>query len=343
MDSVTHIALGACMGKILLPEKMGKKALWLGALAHSIPDIDIISTFFNSQTQDLLLHRSISHSLFIAVVFALLFAAFSYTRNKRTIKFGRLFFPFLAMVVLHDLLDTCNNYGTELFAPFSSQRFSFHLLYVADPLFTITPLVVATLLFAKKAHWANAPKAALLGIVLPCFYIVVVGFEKNKAEKILAENPPTPSAHFDLLTPTPFNGFLWYGVFSTDSMVYTTYLSSFDKPGFLVPYTSHPKNAQLLNGYMDDQDTQNLLEFSEGIYTVEQRKDTIQFNIPRFGQIQGWRYSDAPFTFYYYIRPDISNSLSMQRGRLKGWNRQAARYYWNRIWGRATTQKKGSN
>ncbi|WP_447642688.1 MULTISPECIES: metal-dependent hydrolase [Chitinophagaceae] len=334
MDSVTHIVLGACMGKVLLPEKLGKKALVLGAIAHSIPDIDIISTFFNSQTQDLVLHRAISHSLFMAMIFALLFTAFTYTRNKRKIKFRRLFFPFLILVSLHDLLDTCNNYGTELFAPFSSERFSFHLLYVADPLFTIVPLIVAILLFVKKSSWINAKKAAVLGILAPCLYVSIVGWGKIRTEQALAQSPPIANAHFELLTPTPFNGFLWYGIFTTDSTVYTTYRSTWDQSDTQPRYAAFPRNERLLAKYMNEQDTQNLLEFSQGIYTVKQKQDTVQFNIPRFGQILGWQYPQAPFTFYYYVHPDVNNSLAVQRGRLKGWNKQTIIYFWNRILGK---------
>lgn len=334
MDSVTHIVLGACIGKVVLPKEMGKKALVLGALAHSLPDIDSISSFFNTATQDLLLHRSISHSLFIAIIFALLLASFSYTRHKRNIRFARLFFPFLLLVGLHDILDTCNNYGTELFAPFSSERFSFHLLYVADPLFSIVPLIAAVFLFIKKNTWKYATKAALLGIIVPCLYLGIVGFGKTKAEKILAQNPPAANAHFDFLTPTPFNGFLWYGVFSTDSTIYTTYRSTFDKKDYKAPYSNYPKNKELLDNYKDDPDTKNLLEFSDGIYTVEKKQDTIQFNIPRFGQIMGWQNLNAPFTFYYYIHPEVNNSLAVQRGRLKGWNKQSIHFFWERICGK---------
>ncbi|PZP49973.1 MAG: metal-dependent hydrolase [Pseudopedobacter saltans] len=337
MDSLTHIVLGACIGKVVLPQKMGKKALILGAIAHSIPDIDAISSFFNTATQDLVIHRAISHSLFIAIIFALLFAAFSYTRYKRTIKFARFFFPFLLLVGLHDILDTCNNYGTELFAPFSDKRYSFHLLYVADPLFSIVPLIAAIFLFIKKNNWRYGKIAAILGIVVPCTYVSLIGIGKTKVEKALAKNPPIPNAHFDFLTPTPFNGFLWYGVFSNDSTVYTTYRSTFDQPNYSASYSSYAINKDLLKPYMEEQDTKNLLEFSEGIYTIEQKQDTIQFNIPRFGQIMGWQYANAPFTFYYYVHPDVNNSLAVQRGRLKGWNKQSMAFFWNRITGKHPT------
>ena len=35
MDSVTHIVIGACIGELVLPRQLGKKRLWMGALANS--------------------------------------------------------------------------------------------------------------------------------------------------------------------------------------------------------------------------------------------------------------------------------------------------------------------
>ena len=47
MDSITHIALGACMGEAFLDRKLGKKAMVWGALAQSVPDIDLKEELFN--------------------------------------------------------------------------------------------------------------------------------------------------------------------------------------------------------------------------------------------------------------------------------------------------------
>jgi len=41
MDSLTHLALGACVGEAFFDKKIGKKALLWGALANSLPDIDL--------------------------------------------------------------------------------------------------------------------------------------------------------------------------------------------------------------------------------------------------------------------------------------------------------------
>jgi hypothetical protein len=42
MDSITHIAVGACIGEVFAGKKIGKKAMWLGAAANSLPDIDFL-------------------------------------------------------------------------------------------------------------------------------------------------------------------------------------------------------------------------------------------------------------------------------------------------------------
>ena len=42
MVSITHIALGACMGEAFSGKQLGKKATLWGAIAQSIPDIDFI-------------------------------------------------------------------------------------------------------------------------------------------------------------------------------------------------------------------------------------------------------------------------------------------------------------
>ena len=42
MDSLTHLALGACMGEAFAGKTLGKKAMLWGAITQSIPDIDFI-------------------------------------------------------------------------------------------------------------------------------------------------------------------------------------------------------------------------------------------------------------------------------------------------------------
>ncbi len=73
MDSLTQIVLGAAVGEATLGKKIGNKAMFWGGVAGTIPDLDVISTFFISEIDSLAFHRGISHSITFAVIGAMFF------------------------------------------------------------------------------------------------------------------------------------------------------------------------------------------------------------------------------------------------------------------------------
>ena len=74
MDSLTQIILGAAVGEVVLGKKVGNKAMLWGAIAGTIPDLDVYqSLFFDSLTANEL-HRGFSHSILFSVIFAPLLA-----------------------------------------------------------------------------------------------------------------------------------------------------------------------------------------------------------------------------------------------------------------------------
>ena len=74
MDSLTHIALGAVVGEAFFERGFGKKAMWWGALAQSIPDIDFVAGLWLPLTDNLLAHRGFTHSLLFAALIVPLMA-----------------------------------------------------------------------------------------------------------------------------------------------------------------------------------------------------------------------------------------------------------------------------
>ena len=73
MDSLTQIVLGASVAEASLGKKIGNKAIALGALAGTIPDLDIISRFFVDDLTASVMHRGFSHSLLFPFVAARLY------------------------------------------------------------------------------------------------------------------------------------------------------------------------------------------------------------------------------------------------------------------------------
>lgn len=68
MDSVTQIVLGAAVGEVCLGKKLGNRAMLWGAIAGTIPDLDVISNLWLSDLEGLAFHRGITHSLTFAVL-----------------------------------------------------------------------------------------------------------------------------------------------------------------------------------------------------------------------------------------------------------------------------------
>jgi len=69
MDSLTQITLGAAVGEIVLGRKIGNRAMIWGAVAGTIPDLDVISSLFTDTMNYLPCHRGFTHSILFSVLF----------------------------------------------------------------------------------------------------------------------------------------------------------------------------------------------------------------------------------------------------------------------------------
>lgn len=77
MDSLTQYVLGAAMGEAVAGRRLGNKAMLWGALAGTIPDLDVISNLWMADIEALAFHRGITHSILFSVTMPLLLAALS--------------------------------------------------------------------------------------------------------------------------------------------------------------------------------------------------------------------------------------------------------------------------
>ncbi len=78
MDSLTQIVLGAAVGEVVIGRKIGNRAMLWGAVAGTIPDLDVmIGSLFMNEINGLAFHRAITHSIFFAVAFSFLIAYYT--------------------------------------------------------------------------------------------------------------------------------------------------------------------------------------------------------------------------------------------------------------------------
>ena len=79
MDSLSQIVLGAAVGEVVLGRRIGNRAMIWGAVAGTIPDMDVLGKYFLSELDNLGFHRGISHSLLFSMLGAV---AFGWLANR---------------------------------------------------------------------------------------------------------------------------------------------------------------------------------------------------------------------------------------------------------------------
>lgn len=335
MDSFTHIVLGACIGEVMAGKQLGKKAMLIGAVANSFPDIDIVASFWMPLTADLLAHRGFTHSfLFIALASPLL--AFICSKLFRSVgmPMRKWIFFWAFQMFIHVFIDAFNAYGTGWFEPFSHYRVSFNSMFVADPLFTLWPCIAAVaLVILKKEHhrrrlWAKG--ALALSSLYLLSGICYKGYIDSHIKKEMTDNGITTQKYFS--TPTPLNNLLWYIVAQSDSGFYIGYRSVFDKTK-KTKFRYACRNASLLESATNKEDINKLIRFSQGFYTAEIYHDSLLFNDLRFGEIAGWEDTLPHCVFYFYPQLPGANKLVVQRGRFAKWDGSMLRSFIRRIRG----------
>jgi inner membrane protein len=327
MDSITHIALGAVVGEAMAGKKLGKHAMFIGAIAQSLPDIDFVATFWMSFSENLLAHRGFTHSFLFVIITTsgLAFLADRwYRKPDMRVKAWLLFIG--VQMMIHLLIDGCNAYGTGWFEPFSHARFSLHILFVADPFFSI-PLGIATaaLIYMRSDH-PSRTQWIRYSLIISSLYLAYAGYNKLSIQKDVKRAVELAGIEHKriLTTPTPLNSWLWFVAVEDDSGFHISHRSVFDShTGMDFHYFTQNKEA--LSAIRDQESLQHLIRFSQGYYIVESRDDKLIFSDLRFGQITGWATPDSKFVFHFYLSHPEENLLVIQRGRFANWNKETVR------------------
>ncbi len=323
------------MGEAFAGKTVGKKAMLWGILAQSIPDVDFIASFWLKTSDNLLAHRGITHSLLFALLITPIIAGFAYSLHKpHNISLKKWILFIGSVIFIHLFLDAFNNYGVGWLEPFSHVRISFNTIYVADPFFSIIPGIALLMLLFIKQKSTVRKWIWKTGLIIPFLYLLYSLANKlyvtAETEKILAAQ----NINFNklLITPAPLQTWLWFIAAGNDSGFYTGYRSVFDKQPSLELHFK-PQHNNLIHLVKEPDQLNKLIRFSQGFYTIEQRKDSMVFYDLRFGQIIGWQNPLENYAFYYYLQPNVDNTLVVQRGRFAKWDRQSFNSLIDRIKG----------
>jgi inner membrane protein len=306
MDSLTQIVLGAAVGEVVLGKKIGNKAMLYGAIAGTIPDLDVVTSYFTDTVTAISWHRGFTHSILFSVVFAPIFG-WLVSRYECYKDFKGWSWLFFWALITHPILDAHTTWGTQLFWPLDV-RLAFKTIFVIDPLYTL-PFMVFLVLAMRQKRSANKRRFFnTMGLVVSSVYLSLTFLLKWNAtyqfEKALDEQQIFYS---DMDTrPAAFNTVLWNANVATEKEFLLADYSPFDSQP--ISFISYPKNHELLGNLSQKDAVKRMIAITNGWYTITQKFDGLYFNDLRFGLL-----SAAPgsqnFVFQYKMDLDINGKV----------------------------------
>ncbi|PZE20442.1 metal-dependent hydrolase [Paenibacillus xerothermodurans] len=149
MDTITHTLFGLTLyAAVPKPDwnRKQKAALFVTAVGGSqIPDIDVISAWWDTAGRYQMWHRGLTHSVFLVPLWAALLSAISWLFWR--VKSWRLYGMGALAVFIHDTSDLFNAWGTGYFEPFSQNRITFGTIPIVD--LTFWAIMLGGLLYSK--------------------------------------------------------------------------------------------------------------------------------------------------------------------------------------------------
>jgi len=332
MDSLTQIVLGASVGEAVLGKKVGNKAMLYGAIAGTIPDLDVLSRNFVDTVTATEWHRGFSHSIFFAVLFAPIFGWLIYKIERKSqatfLDWSRLMFWGL---FTHSILDSFTTWGTQLFWPFET-RLAFKNIFVIDPLYTLPLLMFLILAMRQKRLSPKRQKYNQMGLFVSCSYLLLSLILKGVAHKQFKDSLDAQGIEYIALDtrPAPLSTILWTANIDVGDAYLIGNYSFFDSQE--IHFTPYPKNRQLIGQLRTNDKVKRLSKIAEGWHTFTERNDNLIFNDLRFGLIS-LDPDETRFVFSYELI-ETENGLQVQE--TEKFNRDAKKLLaalWDRMWG----------
>ena len=316
MDSLTQIVLGAAVGEATLGRKVGNKALLWGAIAGTIPDLDVIyiQLIGGNAIDEIVLHRGFSHSILFAFLMApiLSWLVKWLYRKKQEADFKGWTTLFFWSIFTHPLLDSLTTYGTQLFLPFSDHRVSIASVFVVDLFYTL-PFLFCVIGVSMLARTNNRRRLLnYIGLSLSSTYLLVGLLNKYRASHVFESDLVREPEKMELVFTgvTPLNTILWYGVAESEDAFHVGYYSFFDEDRE-IDWVSFEKNHELLNGIENEYGVERLRWFSDQFYVVsEHGPDTLNLFTMKFGRTKfASTNPEDSFAFYMRIIKSADGSL----------------------------------
>lgn len=333
MDSLTQIVLGAAIGEKILGKKLGNKALLYGAIAGTIPDLDVFAGKLFDPITAIEIHRGLSHSiLFYVLLSPLLGWLLSQIEKQNNITFREATWFWFWGLLTHALLDAFTTWGTQLFYPLDI-RLSLHSIFVVDPLYTLPFLFCLIMLMRYKRDNPKRQQWNHLGLAISTFYllftVVVQQIAKMKFEESLVQHHIEYSRK--IVKPSPFNIILWNTVVETNNGYFVGDFSFFDSQP--ITFDFYPKKDDLIKDIQSEKVIRQLQWISEGWWLITQNNEKLFLNDIRFGLLSSDR-TNPDFSFSYELVKQNNSVQAIEvANKSKGRVKELLTDLWERVKG----------
>ncbi|MCK0161880.1 metal-dependent hydrolase [Allomuricauda sp. F6463D] len=306
MDSLTQIVLGAAVGEAVLGRKVGNKAMFYGAIAGTIPDLDMVASYLTDTVSSLAIHRGFTHSIAFSMLFAPLMG-WLVSRFESYKNFRDWSWLFFWSLVTHPILDAHTTWGTQLFWPFDV-RLAFKTIFVIDPIYTLPFLVFLILAMRQKRTSPKRKRFNTMGLIVSTGYLLLTFLLKWAAfgqfEQALKSQK---IAYLQLDTrPSPLNTILWSANVETENAYLLGNYSFLDTQP--ISFVSYPKNHELLGKLVENEKIKRMISISEGWYTITENEGYLYFNDLRFG-LFSMKPNAQDFVFKYKITVEADDQV----------------------------------
>ena len=315
MDSLSQIVLGAAVGEIMLGKKLGNKGQLLGAIAGTIPDLDVLlNPFFTDEITKLNIHRGYSHAVLFHLLLAWPLARLSQRWSTSDISARRWYLFWFLGLFTHALLDCCTTYGTQLLLPLTDYLVGFNNIAVVDPLWTLPFMAMLIVcLFVPREK-----KTRKLWVMIGCSYAALyMGFtlinKYNVHQHFTRQLEQQGIAYSELkTTPTMFNNILWSGIaLGKDSIYFGEY--SWIQQDPVVEWIAFPRNQALIDNHPAQREMEALKWFGQDAYFAVAEGDHVDFFTAKWGRTDFTKTTaHGAFVFHWRVEPSNNGWRALQ-------------------------------
>lgn len=219
MDTLTHALSGALLARATATSKPHPRGLPAGArtaagfAAAAFPDCDFALRLVDTLVY-LNWHQGLTHSIILMPVWAWMLAHLFSWLMRRRYPWRAFFGPAFFGIAIHIAGDGLTAYGTMLFAPLSTRRFSLPLTFVIDPYFSaiLAAGLAAVMLYPERR------RPAVIALIMWACYAGFQGVLHHRAlglGKAYAGAHGLAGAQIHAL-PQPLTPFNWKIIVSHD-------------------------------------------------------------------------------------------------------------------------------